>query len=134
MVTEAALLSSVTPTTPIMALVTRRGIDLVECGPSTTDLLDDLVRCLGPDEGLGVLVPVLCPQPMAAVSSLTLPNTPRRSRLSVSRANQRSTRLSQDELVGVKCRCQRACGGSANQRRTSGAIWAERLSKTTWTS
>src|ERR1700678_4295811 len=43
-------------------LVPRRGFDLVECSPSSTDLLDDLVRGLGPDEGLRVLVPVVGPQ------------------------------------------------------------------------
>ena len=41
----------------------------------------------------------------------TLVNTPRFSRRLVSSAKKRSTRLSQEELVGVKWRCQRACGG-----------------------
>ena len=61
-------------------------------------------------------------------------NTPRRSRRSVSSLNQRSTRLSHDEQVGVKCRCQRARLGSASHLATGGALCAERLSSTTWIS
>ena len=37
---------------------------------------------------------------------------PRLSSLVVSSANQRSTRFSQDELVGVKCRSKRGCASS----------------------
>lgn len=44
------------------ALVVRRGFGLpVEGGSSTSDLVDDLVGGLGPDEGAGVLVPVVDP-------------------------------------------------------------------------
>ena len=48
--------------------------------------------------------------------SLTLVNTPRRRRRSVSCLNQPSTRFSHDELVGVKCRCHRARLGWSSQR------------------
>jgi hypothetical protein len=41
---------------------------------------------------------------MAASNSGTLVNTPRRMRLSVMSRKKRSTMLSQEELVGVKCR------------------------------
>ena len=43
---------------------------------------------------------------MASMRSATLVNTPLRRRRSVSSLNQRSMMFSQDELVGVKCRCQ----------------------------
>ena len=36
--------------------------------------------------------------------------------------------------MGVKCRCQRPRLGWANQSVTSGPMWAERLSNTTWMS
>ena len=52
----------------------------------------------------------------------------------MSSLNQPSTRFSHDELVGVKCRCQRARLGWASQSATGGALWAERLSNTTWIS
>ena len=42
--------------------------------------------------------------PMAAIRSGTLGKTPRRRDFSVSPRNQRSTRFSQELLVGVKCR------------------------------
>ena len=45
---------------------------------------------------------------MASTRAGTLAKLPRRSRRSVSSLNQRSTRFSHDELVGVKCRCHRA--------------------------
>jgi hypothetical protein len=41
---------------------------------------------------------------IASSSAATLGNTPRRIRRRVSRANQPSTRLSQEAEVGVKCR------------------------------
>lgn len=44
--------------------------------------------------------------------SYTLPKTPRRIIFSVSPANQRSTKFSHDELVGVKCRWKRGCFSS----------------------
>ena len=40
---------------------------------------------------------------MLAINSGTLRNTPRRIRFWVSSRNQRSTRFSHEELVGVKC-------------------------------
>jgi hypothetical protein len=52
--------------------------------------------------------------------------------LTVISANQRSTRLSQEALVGVKCRWKRGC--LTSQFLTVGALWVERLSQTRWTS
>ncbi len=40
----------------------RRGFGFGECGPAASDFLDDLVGGLLPDEGFGVVVPVLGPQ------------------------------------------------------------------------
>ena len=57
---------------------------------------------------------------------------PRRSFLVVSSENQRSTRLSQLELVGVKCRTNRGC--VVSQRFTAGVLCVEALSRTTWQS
>ena len=70
---------------------------------------------------------------IASVSSGTLVKAPRRSRLSVSSLNQRSMRFSQELDVGVKRRCHRRRSRCANQVVISGALWAERLSSTTWT-
>jgi hypothetical protein len=49
---------------------------------------------------------------MEAIRSGTEWKTPRRSALSVNSRNQRSTRLSHDEEVGVKCRWNRGCFSS----------------------
>ena len=49
---------------------------------------------------------------MSFSSAATILWTPRRSCWSVSSPNQRSTWLSQDELVGVKCRWNRGCAAS----------------------
>ena len=46
---------------------------------------------------------------------------PRRTHLSVSSANSRSTRFSHDPYVGVKCTWNR--GRLANQRRIAGVLW-----------
>jgi hypothetical protein len=81
--------------------VIRRRFDLVEGGTAAPHLLDDLVAGFVPD-GLGSLFQQLVQLVMASTRSLTLVNTPRRWRRSVSSANPRSTRLSQLELVGVK--------------------------------
>ena len=44
-------------------LVVRRGFDLaVESHPSAPDFLDDLIGALVPDEGLGIVVPMLGPE------------------------------------------------------------------------
>ena len=59
---------------------------------------------------------------MIAVSSwATVLKAPRRMRFSVISAKKRSTRLSQDAEVGVKCRWKRGC--AASQRRTSAVLW-----------
>ena len=57
--------------------------------------------------GLGSSFQWVAQSSMAASSSETLVNTPRRRRRSVSSLNQRSMRLVQELDVGVKCRCQR---------------------------
>jgi hypothetical protein len=49
---------------------------------------------------------------MAWINSGTLPKPPRRTRFSVNSRNQRSTRFSQDELVGVKRSMNRWCFSS----------------------
>src|SRR6266487_51666 len=46
----------------VLALVVRRGVDLVKRCSSAPHLLDDLFGGLAPDEGLGIVVPVLGPQ------------------------------------------------------------------------
>ena len=53
---------------------------------------------------------------MAASSCVTLLNTPQRMRSAVIRPKQRSTWLSQDAEVGVKCIWNRLC--RASQART----------------
>src|SRR3990172_1130636 len=58
---------------------------------------------------------------MAAISSATLLNTPRRSRLVVSSRNQRSTRFNHELLVGGKWRWNR--GWRASQAWTAGCLW-----------
>src|SRR5213083_590749 len=64
---------------------------------------------------------------MAASSSRVLRCTPRRSCFSVSAANQRSTRLIHEELVGVKCRWKR--GWRVSQRWIAGVLWVLELSR-----
>ncbi|MPZ66711.1 MAG: 4'-phosphopantetheinyl transferase superfamily protein [Pseudonocardiaceae bacterium] len=55
-------LSHVASTAVAVALVVRRGFDLVESLSSSAHLVDDLVGGFVPDEGLGVVVPVLGPE------------------------------------------------------------------------
>ena len=70
---------------------------------------------------------------IASSSSATLVNVPRRRRRSVSSLNQRSMRLVHELDVGVKCRCQRRRSRCASHLAISGVLWAERLSRMTWT-
>ena len=72
----------------------------------------DLVGRLGPDERPGVLFHSLIHRRMSASSSVTLRCAERRSLRVVSSANHLSTRLSHEELVGVKCRRKRGCFSS----------------------
>src|SRR6266511_672006 len=58
---------------------------------------------------------------IAALSSGTLRNTPRRIALSVSSRNHRSTRFNHDEEVGVKCRWKR--GRLASHALTLSWLW-----------
>ena len=60
-------------------------------------------------KGLGSLLWASMYSWMAATRSGTEWKTPRRNALSVSSRNQRSTRLSHDDEVGVKCRWNRGC-------------------------
>jgi len=63
---------------------------------------------------------------MSAFSSATPQWTPRHF-LSVSKANKRSTQLSQEELVGTRWTCQQ--GRLASRSRTKRILWAAYLSK-----
>src|SRR6476620_9507936 len=83
--------------------------------------------------GLGSLFQCSAQTVMAWVRLSTEVNTPRRRRLSVNSLNHRSTRLSQELEVGMKCRCQRRRLLCANHCRTSGALCADRLSRMTCT-
>lgn len=58
---------------------------------------------------------------IAVLSSVTSLKVPRRMRWRVISANSRSTRLSQEQDVGVKCSVKRLC--QANQRFTAGVLW-----------
>ena len=64
---------------------------------------------LGSDKGLGSLLWASMYSWIAAMRSGTEWKTPRRNALSVSSRNQRSTRLSHDDEVGVKWRWNRGC-------------------------
>src|SRR4029078_309834 len=82
--------------------------------------------------GRGLSFQVLIQARMSALSWRTEVWVARRSFLVVSSENQRSTRLSQEALVGVKCT---ASGGwLISQRFTAGVLWVEALSKTRCTS
>jgi hypothetical protein len=59
--------------------------------------------------GLGSLFHSVIHRRMSSSSSVTLRCAERRSLRRVSSANYRSTRFSQKELVGVKCRWNRGC-------------------------
>src|SRR5262249_15120265 len=54
-------------------------------------------------KGFGCALRSVIQASIAAISSFTLLNTPRRMRCRVISANRRSTRLIQDDEVGVKC-------------------------------
>ncbi len=58
---------------------------------------------------------------MVATRSSTLGKTPLRMALSVSSRNHRSTRLSYEDDMGVKCRWNRRC--LSNQALTLGWLW-----------
>jgi len=69
---------------------------------------------------------------ISALSWRTEVWVPRRSFSVVSSENQRSTRLSQEALVGVKCGTNLGC--AVSQRFTAGVLWVETLSTTRCTS
>ena len=58
---------------------------------------------------------------MAWINVGTLPKLPRRMHFSVNSRNHRSTRFSQEELVGVKWSCKRGCRSS--QALTVRSLW-----------
>src|SRR6185295_15941064 len=58
---------------------------------------------------------------IAVLSSMTSLKVPRRMRWRVISAKSRSTRLSQQQDVGVKCSVKRLC--RVNQRFTAGVLW-----------
>jgi hypothetical protein len=72
-------------------------------------------------KGLGLSFQARVQAVMSASSSRTLRWAERRSLRLVSSANQRSTRLSQLELVGVKWRWKR--GWRISQFLTAGVLW-----------
>jgi hypothetical protein len=79
--------------------------------------------------GASLLASTYCS--IASWSSAVLLWLLRRKACSVRLANQRSTRFSHDEYVGVKCRRKRGC--RLSQRRIAGVLWMEELSTTTCT-
>jgi len=67
------------------------------------DLLQDVAGGFGPDEGFGTGV-VVVDVPLNGLDEFgDLVNTPRRNRWVVISRKKRSTMLSQDAEVGVKC-------------------------------
>lgn len=72
-------------------------------------------------KGLGSAFQALIQARMSASRSTTERWAERRSFRLISSANQRSTRLSQELLVGVKCRWNRRCLSS--QAFTAGVLW-----------
>ena len=94
---------------------------LFEGDAAAGDLVEDGFGGGGPDEGFGVVVvgvEVFLDGGDEVGHGMKYPA---RSALSVSSRNQRSTRLSHDEEVGVKWRWNRGC--LASQFRTSGCLW-----------
>src|SRR6185437_15947967 len=78
--------------------------------------------------GLGSLFHSLIHLRMSVSSSVTLRWADLRSLRFVSSANQRSTRLSQDELVGVKWGWKRGCFSSHSL--IAGVVWVAELART----
>src|SRR5919198_458700 len=87
-------------------------------------LVQDLVGGLGPLKRLALLVVRGNVREDRVSQAVTLVCDPRRNAFSVSIPKKRSTRLSQDAEVGVKCRWKRGC--RSNQRCATGARCAER--------
>ena len=105
--------------------------DPVEGGLSAGDFVEDLVGGFGPDEGLGLSFQWETLQSIRVSSSATEVKLVLVKALRLRTENQHSTRLRHDELVGVKCRCQRRRFLWASQSRTGWLLWADRLSKMT---
>ncbi len=103
--------------------------DPVEGGLSAGDFVEDLVGGFGPDEGLGLSFQWETLQSIRVSSSATEVKLVLVKALRLRTENQHSTRLRHDELVGVKCRCQRRRFLWASQSRTGWLLWADRLSK-----
>jgi hypothetical protein len=75
---------------------------------------------LGPHEGFGIGVVVVEIVVDRSLKIATLVKTPRRMRLRVISPKKRSTRLSQEALVGVKWSLKRLC--LASQASTAGVL------------
>jgi hypothetical protein len=86
-----------------------------------SDLAEDLIRARGPFEWRGLVVGRLDERPIAAFNCVTLVCEPRFNWRCVSKPNQRSTWLSHDAWVGVKCIWKR--GRFVSHRFTAGVLW-----------
>jgi len=83
-------------------------------------------------KGRGLLVVSFRYARMALIKSATLLNVPLRILLLVISANHLSTRLSQEDPVGTKCRWNRAC--CASHSFTTRCLWVPQLSRMMWRS
>jgi len=79
---------------------------------SISDAAFDIGGRLGPAKGLAILIPVAEPIHDRGFEAAYLSKLPRRKAWLVMVANQRSTRLSHEGLVGVKCNRMRGCAAS----------------------
>ena len=75
----------------------------------------------GPAEGFGIFVPVGQEAGDGRSKRAMLSKLPPRMACAVIRPYQRSTRLSHEALVGVKCRWKRGC--AASHCLTAGCLW-----------
>jgi hypothetical protein len=105
-----------------------------EGGSASTNLVDDFVGCLVPDERLGVVVPVLGPELDrfdegwdAGEDAPFQPAVGEFLEPAFDEVQPRGAR-------GCEVQLQRARLEWSSQRMTSGPMWAERLSRTTWIS
>ncbi len=103
--------------------------DPVDSGLSAGAFVEDLLAGLVQTKGSGLSFQWETQQSIRVSSSATEVKLVLVKALRLSTANQHSnTRSSHDELVGVKCRCQRRRFLWASQSRTGWLLWADRLS------
>lgn len=131
------LLAEATPSPQVGLLYSKRQIAMTPYAQSYTDGLFKMLYCCVTDaalqwrtfskmaltffvqtKGRGVWLLMSMYRSMAVLSSSTLWKLPRRMRLRVISANHRSTRFSQEELVGVKCRWNLGCLASQSRTRS----------------